>query len=277
MESTPVRQTKPPAPWLGGKSKLAATIIPIIEAIPHTTYVEPFFGMGGVFFRRRLRPKAEVVNDRSTELYNFFRQLQQHYHALLDCMKWQLTFRSEFDRLVDMEPTKLTELQRAARFIYLQRTAFGGVVTGQTFGVANERPARFDITKLTETLEDLHQRLAGVVIENLDWRDILARYDRPDTLFYLDPPYWDCENDYGRGLFSQDDFTAMADLLRCLKGRFILSLNDVPQIHKIFACFTIRSVSTRYSISRNNRQRVGEVLISNGALDDPHADLLDGS
>ena len=274
MESIPVTPTTPPAPWLGGKSKLAATIVPLIASIPHTTYVEPFFGMGGVFFRRRLKPRAEVINDRSTELFNFFRQLQQHYQALLDCMKWQLTFRSEFDRLVEMDPLKLTELQRAARFIYLQKLAFGGKSDGQAFGVFGERPARFDITNLTDTLEQLHQRLSSVTIENLDWREVLPRYDRPDALFYLDPPYWNCENDYGKGMFARDDFTDMAALLADIQGRFIISLNDVPDVREIFAAFTIRAVSTSYSIAKTSNQRVREVLISNGPLDDPQGDLL---
>lgn len=273
MESTPVRPATPPAPWLGGKSKLAATIIPFIEAIEHRTYVEPFFGMGGVFFRRRLRPRAEVINDRSTELYNFFRQLQQHYQALLDCMKWQLTFRSEFERLVDMDPAKLTELQRAARFIYLQKTRFGGNPKG-AFGVDPDGPARFDITKLADSLDELHQRLAAVTIENLDWRDVLARYDRPDALFYLDPPYWDCEDDYGKGLFSRADFAAMAEALAALEGRFILSLNDTPGVRETFAGFTLREVNLTYTINDRSARDATELLISNGPLEDRQGDLL---
>lgn len=247
--------------------------MPLIEAIEHTTYVEPFFGMGGVFFRRRQRPHAEVINDRSKELYNFFRQLQQHYVALIECMKWQLTFRSEFDRLVATDPATLTELQRAARFIYLQKTRFGGNPKG-TFGVQPGLPARFDITKLVDHLEDLHQRLAGVHIENLDWRDVIGRFDRSSTLFYLDPPYFDCENDYGQGMFSRYDFADMATLLATIDGRFIVSLNDVPEIRAIFAGFTIRAVNTSYSITRAENQKVQELLISNGPLDDPQGDLL---
>jgi len=274
MESTTVKPLAPAAPWLGGKSKLAQIIIPIIESIPHATYVEPFFGMGGIFFRRRQMPKAEVINDRSTELYNFFRQLQQHYVALLDYMKFGLTFRTEFDRLVDMNPLKMTEIQRAARFIYLQKTAFGGMAAGQSFGVSPGRPGRFDITSLAESMELLHQRLAPVQIENLDWSELITRYDRPATLFYMDPPYWNCENDYGKGLFSKDDFARMAAQLEGLEGRFIVSLNDTPEVRAIFASFTMRQVKTSYSISGAANQKVSELLISNGSIDAAQGDLL---
>lgn len=274
MESTPVRPLRPAAPWLGGKSKLAPKIVPILEAIPHTSYIEPFFGMGGIFFARTRRPKSEVINDRSGELYNFFRQLQQHYLPLIDYMKHHLTFRSEFERLVDLDPMKLTEIQRAARFIYLQRTAFGGKASGQNFGVSAARPSRFDVTSLAENLELLHQRLSSVTIENLSWPDLIDRYNHEGVLFYMDPPYWDCENDYGKGLFAKSDFTDMAARLAAIEGRFVVSLNDVPQVREIFGGFTIRSVTTTYTIATGEAKKVGEVLISNGPIEDPQADLL---
>lgn len=274
MESTPVKPLKPAAPWLGGKSKLAPVIVPLIENIPHTTYIEPFFGMGAIFFARAQKVKSEVINDRSGELYNFFRQLQQHYLPLLDYMKHQLTFRSEFERLVGLDPLKLTEIQRAARFIYLQKTAFGGKTSGQTFGVSPGRSSRFDITALAENLELLHQRLSAVTIENLGWDHLVDRYDHAGVLFYMDPPYYDCEDDYGLGLFSKDDFTLMADRLSCIDGRFIISLNDVPEVREIFAGYTIRAVRTTYTIARGEAKQVGEVLVSNGPIEDPQPDLL---
>jgi DNA adenine methylase len=263
---SPVRPCRPVAPYLGGKRNLAKRIIAEIEAIPHTIYAEPFVGMGGVFLRRDSAPKSEVINDLNREVATFFRILQRHYMAFMEMIRFQLTTRAEFERLVATNSDTLTDLERAARFLYLQRTAFGGKVSGRNFGVSPMNPARFDVTKLGPMLEDLHTRLAGVMIECLPYGEFIGRYDRPETLFYLDPPYWGCESDYGRPLFERADFERLARLLEGLRGRFILSLNDVPEVREIFGAFEIEAVQTSYSVSRkvDARGAVGEVLISGG-------------
>lgn len=267
MPNQPVKPVLPVAAYIGGKSRLAKTIIPHIEAIPHSSYCEPFVGMGGIFLRRRERPKGEVINDYNGEVANFFRILQHHYQAFLDVIKWKITTRSEFERLVKTDPTTLTDLQRAARFLYLQRLAFGGKVSGMNFGVDPMAGARFDLTKLVPMLEDVHERLSGVVVESLDYKDFIRRYDRPEVLFYLDPPYYGSEGDYGRDLFSRDEFAQMARLLAGIKGRFILSINDRPEVRKIFRDFLHLKVQTTYTIAgNNNAQKAGELLISNVQL-----------
>jgi DNA adenine methylase len=264
-EITPV---SPVAPWLGGKRNLAKRITALIDADTHTTYAEPFVGMGGIFLRRSRRPRSEVINDYGRDVANLFRILQRHYPQFLEVLRFQLTTRTEFYRLVDTRPETLTDLERAARFLYLQRTAFGGKVSGRNFGVAKDRPGRFNLTTLEPMLEDLHSRLAGVVIECLDWSEFLRRYDGPGTLFYLDPPYWGCENDYGKAMFSRDDFSRMAEALRAVKGRFILSINDVPEIREIFAGFAMMEVKTSYTIGGTNDRKGdrAELLISNYAV-----------
>lgn len=256
--------TAPIAPWLGGKRNLARRICAIIEATPCVTYAEPFVGMGGIFLRRSTRPRAEVINDRGRDIANLFRILQRHYPQFLDTLRFQLTTRAEFERLVKVDPDTLTDLERAGRFLYLQRTAFGGKVSGRNFGVSKERPGRFNLTSLEPMLEDLHSRLSGVVIECLDWSDFIPRYDSADTLFYLDPPYWGCEDDYGKAMFERTDFARMADQLARIRGRFILSLNDVPEVRDIFSGFQQQQVVTSYTIGGNKESPRGELLISNG-------------
>ncbi|GLS86644.1 DNA methyltransferase [Cypionkella aquatica] len=264
----PANAISPVAPWLGGKRNLAKRICAIIDATPCTTYAEPFVGMGGIFLRRSQRPKAEVINDYGRDVANLFRILQRHYPQFLEVLRFQLTTRAEFNRLVDTNPETLTDLERAARFLYLQRTAFGGKVSGRNFGVSKDRPGRFNLTTLEPMLEDLHSRLAGVVVECLDWSDFIRRYDGPGTLFYCDPPYWGCETDYGKAMFDRTSFARMADQLSHIQGRFILSINDVPEIREIFTAFHIEGVTTTYSITN----RTGEVsdraelLISNWPL-----------
>lgn len=189
-----------------------------------------------------------MINDYSKDVSTFFRVLQRHYQAFLDMMCWQITTRSEFDRLVGTDPATLTDLERAARFFYLQRTSFGGKVNGRTFGTSPSEPGRFNIVKLAPLLEDVHERLSGVVIERLSYQAFIPRYDREGTLFYLDPPYWGNENDYGEGLFGRGDFEQMAELLAGIKGRFILSINDRPEVRDVFKEFTLQPVSLTYTV-----------------------------
>lgn len=241
-----VQPVKPVAPYIGGKRILAKRLIERIEAQPHDIYAEPFVGMGGVFFRRSRRPKKEVINDISTDVVNLFRLLQRHYQQLLDVLKWQVASRAEFERLVGLDASRLTDLERAARFLYIQRVSFGAV--GRRYGVARHNPARFDLTKLVPMLEDVHERLCGVDIERLPYADLITTYDTPGTLFYLDPPYYGTEHYYGPGVFSRADFELLRGLLEVIKGRFILSLNDTPEIRAIFAGFTIEEVTLNYRV-----------------------------
>lgn len=111
-------------------------------------------------------------------------------------------------------------------------------------------------------LEDIHQRMAGVVIEQLGRRDFLKHWDRPGMLLYLDPLYFGNEGDYGKDLFSRDDFTALSDALKALKGRFILSLNDRPEVREIFSGFQIEMVDCTYSIAGGVGKKVKEVVVT---------------
>ena len=259
---SPVTSALPVAAYLGGKRVLAKTIISRINSIPHTLYAEPFVGMGGVFFRRDRKPSAEVINDISKDVVTTLRVLQWHYQAFLDTIKWQLSSRSEFDLLMKVDPETLTDLRRAARFLYLQRTSFGGKVDGRGLGVSRTNPSRFDLTKLVPLLEAAHDRLTSVVIECLPYQQMIARYDSTETLFYLDPPYWGCENDYGKGIFSSSDFAALSDQLDTISGRFILSINDTPEVRKIFQKFELSPVQLNYQIS-GKATPAKELIISN--------------
>ena len=261
-----VRPVAPVAPYIGGKRNLAGRVTRLLAEIPHDSYAEPFIGMGGIFLRRRQRPRAEAINDISGDVTTLFRILQRHYQAFMDMLKWQLTSRAEFDRLMRVDPETLTDLERAARFLYLQRTTFGGKVAGRTFGVSAGNPARFDVTKLAPMLEEVHERLAPVVIERLAYAEFIRRYDRPGALFYLDPPYWECERDYGDGVFGREDFERLADQLAGIAGKFVLSINDTPGVREVFARFQMLEVGTTYSLSTATAgaaKKAGELIIGN--------------
>ncbi len=257
-----VSAATPVAPWLGGKKVLHPNIIARTEAIPHKTYLEPFVGMGGVFLRRRFRPKLEVANDLNGEIVNLFRILQRHYPQLIDVMRFQIASRRDFERLRRTDPATLTDLERAARFLYLQRLAFGGQVTG-VFGVAPSHAPRFALSRLEPLLDAAHGRLEGVVFESLDWSDVIARYDGPDTLFYLDPPYFGGEADYGKGMFARTDFARMAEQLAGISGAFILSINSTPETRDIFGAFRQDVVRLKYTISKDQATDAEELIVSN--------------
>jgi DNA adenine methylase len=257
---------RPVAPYRGGKKLLAKRLCAAIDAVPHELYAEPFFGMGGVFLRRRQPARIEIINDANRDVATFFRVLQRHYVAFLEMMRWQLTTRAEFERLCATRPETLTDLERAARFLYLQRTAFGGKVAGQNFGMSRSGPARFNVTRLVPMLEEVHERLAGVVIECLTFDAFIRQYDRAGALFYCDPPYWGCETDYGKGLFAREDFERLAELLAGIKGRFILSLNDVAAVRCIFARFRLQKVTTSYILAGSDQaKRAAELIITGPA------------
>lgn len=95
----------------------------------------------------------------------------------------------------------------------------------------------------------MHERLCVVAIKCLPYDQLIRRYDRPHTLFYLDPPYWGCTDDYGRNVFSEADFERLSDLLKAIQGRFILSINDVPEIRRMFAWTHIEAVELNYRLS----------------------------
>lgn len=226
----------------------------------------PSSAWGGVFLRRSRPAPAEYINDRSREVYTLFRMLQEHYVAFLDMLRFQITTQANFERLVLVDPETLTDLQRAARFLYLQRCAFGGKVSGRNFGVSPDRPARFNLTTLEPELEALHSRLARVTVMNLDFAAFIDRLDRPGTLFYLDPPYWGSECDYGRDAFSRARFADLAGQLRGLKGAFILSLNDLPEVRETFEGFPMEAVETTYSVARKKAAKAmprRELIITN--------------
>lgn len=266
--STPfvlVSPTSPVAGYIGGKRNLSKRICAIIERTPHSSYAEPFVGMGGIFLRRRRRPRAEAINDISGDVVGLFRCLAEHYPYLVDMLRFRVTSRAEFERLLGQDPDRLTDLQRAVRFLYVQRLAFGGKVSGRTFGVDASSSARFDVGKLEPMLADLHDRLQSVVIERLPYADFIRRYDREGALFYLDPPYWACETDYGPGVFTRDDFASLAEQLAGIKGKFLMSLNDNEGVRETFGRFTIGAIDTTYTVGALSRS-AREVLISNFAL-----------
>ena len=254
-------KAKSPIAWVGGKFALAHKIIPLIPQ--HHCYVEPFAGAAWVLFRKE--PSAvEILNDVNSELTTMYKCIKNHLEEFMRCLKWLLVSRDQFDEFMNSPPEILTDIQRSIRFYYLQRTGYGAKAVNQTFGIGTTRPSNLNILNVQEDLSAAWQRLVRVYIENRPYSNIFERFDKPDTFFYVDPPYFGCEDYYGENLFSQQDFSVLAEILAKLKGKFILSLNDVPAVRSLFANFTFREVDTNYTIGgADKKKRVTELLISN--------------
>jgi DNA adenine methylase len=140
----------------------------------------------------------------------------------------------------------LTDIQKAARFYYLQKMSFGGKVDGRVFGIAATSPPRLNLTRIEEDLSQAHLRLSRVYVEHLDWQACITKYDRKETFFYLDPPYWQTEG-YGVG-FNFDQYLAMSAMLGEIKGRAILSINDHPDIRDVFKGLPMETVGINYTV-----------------------------
>ena len=252
---------KSPLTYMGGKSRLAPTIVKKIPA--HKCYVEPFCGACWVFLNKEPVP-AEIINDRDSELATFWRVIQNHLEEFLRYYSKSVTSREIFDLENKKDPATMTDIQRATRYFYIQRHAFGGKVDGRTFGTSTTGGSPLHITNLEETIMEVHWRMKRVTIENLDAVACITKYDRPHTFFYLDPPYYETAG-YADP-FCHGDYVRLRAALDQIKGKFLLSLNDHPQVREIFKGFKIQRVTLKYSIGRSAASREktrGEVLIQN--------------
>ncbi len=235
---------RPIFPWPGGKRRLAQRIIAMLPE-SHTCYVEAFAGGGAVLFEKE-PSQVEVLNDINGDVVNLYRVCKHHLDELVRHLRWSLVSRQMFEWESITDASTLTDVQRAARFYYLQRTGFGGKCTGRTFGYSATRPPGLDITRVGEDLSQAHLRLAKVQIEALPWADCVERYDRPGTVFFLDPPYYQTA---GYGVpFEEAEYDRLAAFMGGLKGRAILTINDHPKMAKLFARFKPQKVAISYTI-----------------------------
>ncbi len=255
-----------PLAYVGGKRRIARHVVALIP--DHTTYVEPFAGGAQVFFHKP-RSRIEVLNDLDGEVVNFLRVCQRHPEELTRLLRLQPASRQIFMWHHDQAPDLLTDIERAARFFYLQKNSWGGHRVRQNFRYCITKPPNYNPETLPEALNAAAERLAQVQIEHLAYEDILNRYDRPTTFFYCDPPYVGV--DLYQHNFSDEQFIGLAAKLRSLKGRFLLSINDCPKAREWFADFHRREIAFTYTAVRRPR-RFPELLFANYSLPDTHSD-----
>ncbi len=248
--------------YLGGKHLLAPKIVKRIP--PHTCYCEVFAGAAWVLFTKE-ESKVEILNDINVELVTLYRVVKHHLEEFIRYLKWILIARDEFDRFNKEDPETLTDIQRAVRFYFLIKAGYSSKVKRPTFGISAKRPPRLNLLRIEEDLSAIHLRLARVYIENRPYGEVIRLFDRPGTFFYLDPPYYGHEKDYGDGIFEREDFKRLSAILASIRGKFIFSINDHPKIRELFKEFRISKEKTIYTAGhgRSPHKTATELLISN--------------
>jgi DNA adenine methylase len=260
-----------PIKWMGGKSKLRRQVI---EYLPSRAecYAEVFAGAGWVLFGKPRHP-VEVLNDKNGDLVNLWRVLKWRSAELLEEVHKYLYSREMFYELRKIRPMQEDEMGRAVWLYLLIQMSFGADISNSQnarFGYWNKSRGDLFQYKSLEQFAPAKERLRGVFIENLDFADLMSRYDQHQTVFYLDPPYFE-QSGYEEG-FTKEDHVRLADCLRSIQGRFLLTINDHPEIRLLYADQYLLEGEEPRAISRatEGRQAAAILFISNYPLYEIH-------
>jgi len=245
--------------WIGGKRQLRKDILDRFPANGVSRYIEVFGGAGWVLFGKEKVPgQMEVFNDLNGDLINLYRCVKYHCEALQDELEWLLDSRETFLDYVEQRTMRgLTDIQRAVRYLYGIEFSFG--TNQRTFATSAK-----SIENTKEFLSKVKLRLKGVGIERRDFEPLIKTYDRKEALFYLDPPYIGTEEYYSVD-FDTEDHQRLAELLKNIKGRFILSYNDDAFIKQLYAWCSVETIIRNNTLARNSDNRVpfAELIIKN--------------
>lgn len=249
--------------WVGGKKALRDDVI--IRMPPfYDKYIEVFGGAGWVLFRKTPENEAEVFNDFNSNLVNLYRCVRDNPAKLKYKLRYVLNSREDFRWLVFLHKkgifTRFHDYDRAAKFYQLIRYSYGSALesfASQPHSIWNDFPL----------IDMASRRLQKVIIENQDFEVLIKHYDSPGSFFYCDPPYYATESYYKDVGFTKNDHVRMRDTLSKIKGKFLVSYNDCPEIRELWAYEGIHIESV--SRMDNFRQRYSggtmynELFISN--------------
>lgn len=246
-------------PWIGGKTHQSRHLVKILPK--HKHYCEVFGGSGALLFRKK-PAFAETYNDLNGELVNLFRVVKENLEEFLTENRWNLVSREMFEEYKAIYPRELDGIQRAVRFFYL--IIASNNCNMDQFKQNGFRPASLHREK---RLRAAHDRLKKVIIENQDFEQILPRFDREDTLYYLDPPYMETGRKRYVHTFKKKDHVRLAEALYEVKhAKWLLSYDDRPQIRELYSNYTIEEtkiVYSSFSLPGGKRREVTELVISN--------------
>lgn len=228
-------------------------------------YIEVFGGGGWVLFHKEPDGHSEVYNDFNALLVNLYRQVRNNPEDLMKELEFSLNSRADFIEIREKIKNNAVEddVKRASYFYQLIRYSYASGLTSYG-GQPHDIRANFPL------IEAAHRRLARVVIENKDFQNLLEVYDRKESFFYLDPPYYATESYYknvGEGGFKTEDHTRLRDTLLKINGKFLLSYNDCDYIRELYDKPNI--VMITHERLNNIKQRYdansqfGELIIAN--------------
>ena len=222
-------------PWVGGKSLLAKKIVSMFPD-DFDRYIEVFGGGGSVLFAKDKHASFEVYNDINGQLVNLFRCARFHCGELQREISGYFNSREIFEDIkAQINVRGMTDIQRAAMFYVQIKLSYGAQC--RAYGCDNKNISPEYLTEIEERLKSG----AGVVIENKDFEDLIKVYDRPNALFYCDPPYRTAQKYYDVP-FSDSDHERLKNSLSNIKGRFILSYNDDEYIRELYKDYNITAV-----------------------------------
>ncbi|MBD1864194.1 MULTISPECIES: DNA adenine methylase [Trichocoleus] len=268
---SPILETTPPRPflkWAGGKGQLIAKYLPY-QPQKFQTYYEPFLGGGAVFFH--LLPKRAVLSDINPELINVYHCVREQVELLIEHLSiHQQKHSRDYFHQVRAKPGT-TDLERAARFVYLNRVCFNGLWRENSKGEFNTSFGRYKNPLIcnAELLRSVSAALQPVVLKAQPFESVLDAAD--NDFVYLDPPYHPLNptssfTSYSRNGFTEHDQIRLRELFVNLAERGVqvtLSNSDCPFIRELYSDFRVYTVPARRAINSkaNNRGEVNEVLI----------------
>jgi len=265
----------------GGKHYLVNWLVPMFPQ--HDWYVKVFGGSASFLFKKD-KSKVEVYNDINDDMYTFFKVLRDKSDELVKRVKFLPSSRSLFDEYVDKMKNKswLDDVDRAIAVMYLSRFAFGGKWQSVSPFFGNTRVIHtrreFSWSTVRANVEFFAKRFDKVCIEHRDYKEMIEKYDMKDVFFYLDPPYYDIGSNYYKNDFSTKDHEDLANLLRSIKGKFMISYTSSDYIRKLYDGFFIqeKDFSNFITLAEQGEERIDrkEIVITNY---DPEKDKWDSS
>jgi DNA adenine methylase len=210
-----------PLSYYGGKQQLAARILGMIPE--HRIYCEPFCGGAAIFFAKE-PSTVEIINDTNGELINFYEVLKRDFTALEREIEISLHSRKQHHQaeVIYQNPDMFDRVKRAWAVWMLANSSYGCKLNGcfgyDRTGTNSKKMAN----KRSDFSVDYAIRLQQVQIECCDALRIIRSRDTPETFFYLDPPYVGYDQGHYDG-YSQEDFDTLLNMLKAIKGKFLLS------------------------------------------------------
>lgn len=254
--------------WAGGKSQLIDLLAEHVPSV-YGRYIEPFVGGGALFFH--LQPSNAVISDSNPELVSCYRVVQSHVESLIQLLSSYPHDKGFYYELRAKRPCDLNSVQRAARFIYLNRTCFNGLHRVNKQGEFNVPFGEYKNPRICDAplLRQASQVLEGTIIEEGDYGEVLRRYARPGDFVYLDPPYFPVSaysdfKRYTKEFFYEDDHVQLAlEFARLMDNgvKVLLTNSNTEFTRRLYQGFPYEIVNARRSISCNGASRDGQDLV----------------